>query len=666
MLCSYLKSVALIMGMLVVMSCSKSIDIDYSGPVDGWPQAGASRGGGHFSEVTQITKENVGSLEIAWQHRSGDFRVGGNTMDGVEEGEPFQTSFQVTPILFDESLIYCTPYNRVFALDPNTGVERWMFDPKVDPEKRGGPCRGVASWISSKIPKDDACYRRVITGTVDGRLIALDSRTGKPCVEFGASGTVNALSGLGEHPPGEYRLTTPGGIIGDLIVIGGQVVDNKNTNVPGGVVRAYDLNTGELAWYWDPIPPGAEPIIEASDQSYQRGTSNVWSFISTDEELGLVYVPTGNTSPDYYGGHRKNLDYYSSSIVALDALTGQVRWHFQTVHHDIWDYDLPSQPTLFDIDIDGKTIKALAQTTKMGHIFVLNRENGEPVYGVEERPVPQGAVAGDFVLPTQPFPVRPRGLVDTDFKAEDVWGFTPWDKGACRDLLESVRAEGLFTPPSIQGSIHYPSAVGGQNWGGPSVDPLKGMLVVNTLHMASIIQLVPRDQCQATKERLSEDPLGSKYAMVEESEGTPYCDVRWMGFFSPLEVPCSPPPWGTLAGINLQSGDVEWQVPLGTTRDLAPFPLWFIEGAPNMGGPTSTASGLTFIAATTDYYLRAFDTKTGEELWKGRLPTGGHATPMTYRTSEADRQFVVIAAGGHWAFGTPPSDHLIAFALPQK
>ncbi|MEE2784103.1 MAG: pyrroloquinoline quinone-dependent dehydrogenase [Pseudomonadota bacterium] len=650
---------------LGIYGCVSNAPIDYSGPIDDWPQAGGARGGGHYSDVTQITKDNVADLEIAWTHRSGDYRTGGNTIDGVVEGEPFQTSFQVTPVLFEGTLYYCTPYNRVFALDPNTGVEQWSYDPEVAEENRSGPCRGVATWTSSQVSAGAACHRRILTGTVDGRLIALDADSGRPCDDFGDGGTVNALEGLGEHPLGEYKLTTPGGIIGDLIVIGGAISDNLKTTVPGGVVRAYDLNTGTLVWYWDPIPPGKDPVLEGDKQKYQRGTSNVWSYISTDEELGLVYAPTGNSSPDYYGGHRDGLDYYSSSIVALDAQTGEVRWHFQTVHHDIWDYDLPAQPTLFDLRIDGKVVKALAQTTKMGHVFVLDRTNGEPIYGVEERPVPQGAVEGDFTVPTQPFPIRPRNLVNTDFTADDVWGFTPWDRGACRDMMESIRSEGLFTPPTLQGSIHYPSAVGGQNWGGPAVDSERGLLIVNSLHMASIIQLVPRAECDAAEAKRLADPLGSKYAMVEDSAGTPYCDVRWMGFFSPLEVPCTPPPWGTIAGIDLQKGEVAWQVPLGTTRDLAPFPFWFIDGVPNMGGPITTASGLTFIAATSDYFLRAFDSETGVELWKGRLPTGGQATPMTYRAGPADRQYVVIAAGGHWALGTPASDHVIAFALPE-
>jgi quinoprotein glucose dehydrogenase len=629
-----------------------------------WPHVGGSAGGGHFTPHTQIARDNLDDLEIAWVHRSGDFREGGNFKDGNNyPAEPLQTALQVTPILFNNALYYCTPYNRVFALKPETGEELWSYDPKVNLDEYAVPrCRGVSAWTSNKIPEGSACHTRIIAPVVDARLIALDALTGKRCEDFGNKGEVNLREGLGEHPNYEYVLTSPPAIAGDLAIVGSAVTDNISTSVPGGVVRAYDLNSGKLAWFWDPIPPGSEPRLDEDGQTYQRATTNVWSIMSFDPELDLVYLPTGNTSPDYYGGQRNGSDYYSSSVVALHATSGKVAWHFQTVHHDIWDYDVPSQPTLYDVTMQGKTIKALAQTTKMGYIFLLNRETGEPLFPVEERPVPQGAVPGDFTSPTQPFPSKPPALIDTDFGPEDVWGITPWDRNACRERLEGVRSDGLFTPPSEGGSVHFPSAVGGQNWGGPSLDPDRKVLVVNTLHMASLVQLLPREQCEQADAERQRDPLLKKFAILEPSEGTPYCDLRWVGFFSPLEIPCSPPPWGTIAGIDLSNGDLLWQVPLGTTRDLAPFPLWFIKGAPNTGGPMSTASGLTFIAATTDFFLRAFDTMTGEELWSARLPTGGHATPMSYQAPNK-KQYVVIAAGGHYSFGTPPGDHIIAFAL---
>jgi quinoprotein glucose dehydrogenase len=631
---------------------------------DDWPHVGGALGGGHFTPHKQISRDNLDDLEIAWVHRSGDFREGGNFKDGNNyPTEPLQTALQVTPILFNNALYYCTPYNRVFALNPETGEELWSHDPKVNLDEYAVPrCRGVSAWTSSKLPRGAACHTRIIAPVVDARLIALDALTGKPCADFGEQGEVSLREGLGDHANYEYLLTSPPVIAGDLAIVGSAVTDNISTTVPGGVVRAYDLNSGKLAWAWDPVPPGSEPQLDEEGQQYQRATTNVWSIMSFDPELNLVYLPTGNTSPDYYGGQRNGSDYYSSSVVALHATSGKVAWHFQTVHHDIWDYDVPSQPTLYDVTMNGKTIKALAQTTKMGYIFLLNRETGEPLFPVEERPVPQGAVAGDFTSPTQPFPSKPPALIDTNFGPNDVWGITPWDKNACRERLEGVRSDGLFTPPSEGGSVHFPSAVGGQNWGGPSLDPNRKVLVVNTLHMASLVQLLPREQCQQAGVERQRDPLLRKFAILEPSAGTPYCDLRWVGFFSPLELPCSPPPWGTIAGIDLSNGELLWQVPLGTTRDLAPFPFWFIKGVPNTGGPMSTASGLTFIAATTDFFLRAFDTMTGEELWSARLPTGGHATPMSYQTPNK-KQYIVIAAGGHYSFGTPPGDHIIAFAL---
>ncbi|MEH6515156.1 MAG: pyrroloquinoline quinone-dependent dehydrogenase [Halioglobus sp.] len=629
-----------------------------------WPHVGGAAGGGHFSTHKQINRDNLDDLEVAWIHRSGDFREGGNFKDGNNyPEEPLQTALQVTPILFNNALYYCTPFNRIFALNPETGEELWTYDPKVDLDEYAVPrCRGVSAWTSSKVEPGQACHKRIIAPVIDARVIALDALTGKRCSDFGSNGEINLREGLGDHPNYEYLLTSPPAIAGDLAIVGSAVTDNITTSVPGGVVRAYDLNNGKLAWFWEPIPPNTEAILTEEGQLYQRATTNVWSIMSFDPELNLVYLPTGNTSPDYYGGLRNGSDYYSSSVVALHADSGEVAWHFQTVHHDIWDYDVPSQPTLYDVTMGGKKIKALAQTTKMGYVFLLNRETGEPLFPVEERPVPQGAAPGDFTSATQPFPTKPPTLHDTKFGPDDVWGLTPWDKNACRERLAGLRSEGLFTPPSVGGSVHFPSAVGGQNWGGPSVDMDRKVLVVNTLHMASLVELIPREQCAQAAIDRKNDPLQKKFASVEPSEGTPYCNLRWVGFFSPLELPCSPPPWGTIAGIDLATGELLWQVPLGTTRDLAPFPVWFIEGAPNTGGPMSTASGLTFIAATTDFFLRAFDTMTGEELWSARLPTGGHATPMSYQT-ESGKQFVVIAAGGHYSFGTPPSDHIMAFAL---
>ena len=619
----------------------------------------------HYSKASEITPENVHNLERAWVHRSGDFQDGANTRGTISN--EIQTSFQATPLLVDETLYYCTTFNRVFALNPETGQEKWIFDPEVDPAGRPlKTCRGLSSWKDSNKNQADVCYHRIVGITMDVELFSIDGKTGKLCDDFGNKGIVNLRKGLGNHPDTYYWSSSPPAIIGDKLIVGGSVIDNLSINIPGGVVRAYDIRTGELIWYWDPIPPGKEAVLDDDgNHLYQRGTANVWSIISTDPDLNMIYLPTGNASPDYYGGHRKGLDYYNSSVVALNADTGEVVWHFKTVYHDVWDYDVPSQPTFYDVEKDGKIIKALAQTTKMGLVFLLNRETGEPIFPVEERKVPQGSLEGENLSKTQPFPTKPLPLNPINFDPDEAYGFTFWDRGYCKRTAKKLRNEGLYTPPSLQGSIHYPSAIGGNNWGGPAIDHSRNVMVVNTMNLASLIVMIPRKDCNKSLEELAINDTQARFTAIEQNEGIPYCNLRSMGFFSPLGVPCTKPPWGTLTAVDLNTGDHLWNVPLGTSKDIAPFPFWWIKGAPNMGGPTVTASGVTFIAATSDYYLRAFNTETGEELAKFRLPTGGHATPMTYKNKDG-RQFVVIAAGGHWAIGTPASDHLIAFALPEK
>ena len=608
----------------------------------GWPTYGGQPGGGHYSVADEIGPDNVGQLEIAWTHNSGNIRE-----RDFEAGVFSQSSFQATPILVDETLYYCSPFNIVFALDARTGAELWRFDPKVDKFADALPnCRGVSSWRSGKA---GFCEHRIIEGTLDGRLIALDAATGKPCPDFGADGEVDASHGLSEHDPWEYSITSPPAILGDLAITGAMVLDNISLDVPSGVVRAYDVRTGALRWAWNPVPPGMAGLDE--DGSYRRGTANVWSILSVDAQRNLVFAPTGNTSPDYFGGLRDGLDEYSSSVVALDGTTGERRWHFQTVHHDIWDYDVPSQPTVVDLRLGNSTIPALAQMTKMGLTFMLNRETGQPVWPVEERPVPQQPVAGEYLSPTQPFPTHLPALISTPIGPEDAWGFTFWDRGSCRDQIAELRNEGIYTPPSLEGTLFYPSNAGGNNWGSPAIDPNRQVLFAVTNRAPSIVRLTPRAECDAG---------GSGGAQ----RGTPYC-VRTRNLASPLGVPCTAPPWSTLDAIDLVAGKVLWSVPIGTTRHMAPFPFWWIKGVPAVGGPTVTASGLIFIGAAMEHSFRAFDAKTGAELWRHELPTAANATPMTYQLPDG-RQFVVIAAGGHWAGFNPPGDHLVAFALPES
>jgi quinoprotein glucose dehydrogenase len=418
------------------------------------------------------------------------------------------------------------------------------------------------------------------------------------------------------------------------------------------------VRSGALEWVFNPVPPGVPE--RNPDGTWLNGTTNVWSIIAADEELNLVYLPTGNTNPDYYGGHRKGegsnatnskgLDYYSSSVVALNGDTGEVVWNYQMVHHDIWDYDTPAQPTLVDLKLDDKTVPALVQVTKMGLTFVLNRETGEPVWPIDERPAPQeGAVEGEYLSPTQPYPTHVPALTKDRLLPGDAWGVTPYDRGKCESYIESLTYEGRYTPPSVGGSISYPSNAGGNNWGSPAIHPETGVMVVFTNRVPSYIKLKPRAECDGAR---------------QPQEGTPYC-VDSGFLMSPFGIPCTEPPWGTLDAIDLVSGEYLWSVPMGTSRYLAPFPVWWIKGLPGLAGVTMTDSGLVFAGMTNDHTLRAFNVTDGEEIWKTELPTAANSVPMTYQVRPDGRQFVVVTAGGHWGGGAPPGDHVIAFALPE-
>ena len=616
-----------------------------------WPTYGGAPGGGHYTAATQIDAGNVGDLAVAWTHRSGDFRLG--LIRGVKGfgGEEMPASvFMATPILVHDTLYYCTPFNRLFALDPRTGAERWVFDPGVDMSREFVTnCRGVSSWTDPLAGDPSApCAHRILMGTLDSRIVAVDGRTGARCKGFGVDGEVDLSSGLSEHDAKEYSVTSPPAVIGDLLVTGAYVQDSVRKGVPSGVVRAYSARTGEFRWGWNPVPPGMPARDETG--AYTAGTTNVWSIISVDAERNLVIVPTGNSSPDYYGGDRGgDLDYYSSSVVALDAATGEVVWHYQTVHHDIWDMDVPAQPTLVELDIGGKRRPAVVQVTKMGMTFVLDRETGEPLHPVEERPVPQeGAVPGEYLSPTQPFPVKPEPLHQLSVSPDDAWGLVYFDERWCRKELERLVTGPIYTPVSREGTVLYPSNLGGQNWGAPAVDPNRQVMVANTKHVALIARLVPREEC---------DP--NTFFPQRDS---PYCTV-FKPFLSPLGAPCTKPPWATLAAVDLAGGDILWQVPLGTLEHQAPWPLSYLRGGLEMGGPIVTATGLVFIAASADRHIRAFDIDSGEELWADEMPTTGNAVPMSYVSG--GRQFVVIAAGGHFTSPSPPGDYLIAYALPE-
>ena len=609
-----------------------------------------------YSPLKDINRANVEQLEVAWTHRSGDFA------DGY--GDWAFTSLQVTPLVADGSLYYCTPFGRVFALDAQTGEERWAFDPQVQNKRSGmypAVCRGVSLWRDPEA-QAGACRERIIYGTRDAQLIALDAATGKACKDFGDAGRVALKEDITGAQPWEYYPTSPPYIIGNLAIVGAMVPDNERRDVPSGVVRAFDVRSGALAWAWEPVTADYRErhADELGNTRYHLGSPNVWAPISGDPEAELVYIPTGNPAPDLYGGDRDGIDFYGSSVVALDAASGELRWHFQTVHHDVWDYDVAAQPSLAVLPgkDGGPPRAALVQGTKMGHIFLLDRITGEPLYPVEERPVPQQGVPGEQLSATQPFPTHPPPLhLPARLTAADMDGFAYFDRKACERELARYRSDGIFTPPTLSGSVLYPATTGGINWGGVSIDPQQRTLFVNQMHMASVVQLIPRKEYDALNPEPGY-PL-EHYPM----HGSPY-GVKRFPLLSPLGAPCNPRPWGSLTAVDLDSGAVLWRRPLGTSRGQAPWPLWLETGAPNTGGPLTTAGGLVFIGATTDSYFRAFDSSTGEELWRTLLPFTGNATPMSYRAKQGGRQYVLIAAGGHgWS---EPGDAIIAFSLPQK
>lgn len=558
-----------------------------------------------------------------------------------------EASFENTPVLADGRLYICSPFNEVSAVDPGNGKLIWRFDPKIDPNlnyANNYNCRGVAFWNGGG---KGACARRIFLNTNDRRLIALDAATGRPCRSFGRNGTVVIDPEFKLVRKAQVGITSPPVVARRLVIVGSSLDDNQRQHELPGIVNAYDARTGARKWSFNPL----------ATAPFKSGAANVWAPMSVDEARGLLFLPTSSPSPDFYGGLRQGDDRFADAVVALKLDTGEVAWSFQIVHHNLWDYDVPAQPTLAVVSYRGKTRPAVLQVTKQGLLFTFDRETGEPIIPVVERKVPQGGAPGEKLSPTQPFPVAPPALSPSRIKPADAFGLTFWDRGACRKLIAKYRAEGLYTPPTLKGTIVYPFTGGGANWGGMAFDQTRNVAYVNTSNAMHVVSLIPRKEFAARK-------AAEPDKEISPQSGTPF-GMRRDVLLSPLGMPCNPPPWGQLHAIDMHLGRILWSVPLGTTEDMAPFSQYILSktGTPNFGGPIVTAGGLVFIGAALDNYLRAFDAKTGEELWRGRLPAGGQATPMTYVWK--GRQYVVIAAGGHAKSGTKRGDKVVAFALPN-
>ena len=621
-----------------------------------WGYYGGDMFGQRFSRLSEINRKNVTHLTVAWTYRTGE--------NGAGFARANKLSFEATPILAFGLLYLETPTNIVIALDPQTGVQRWRFDPHIDRSRQYSEAssRGVSIWEDSDSRHTGACTRRVLTGTLDARLLAVDAATGEPCKDFGTDGQVDLTNGLRIRDRAAYLVTSPPAIYGNVVVVGSAIGDNRAAEVERGVIRAFDARSGALLWAFDPIPDSpAHPAAAEWNlaQAATTGAANSWGLMSIDEDNGLVLVPTGSASPDYFGGTRLGSNRFADSLLALDVRSGKLVWHQQLVHHDLWDYDLAAQPVLGDIEVQGVPVPAVIQATKTGMLYVFDRTKGQPLFPINEKPVPPSFVAGEQASPTQPFSGLPSLVSQRPVDPADAWGVTFWDRGKCRDLLSAHRNEGIFTPPDPHGTILSPGYIGGVNWGGIVFDEQRQRVIAAVNHLPMLVTLIPQAELQ--EQIRSGNYPNSDFA---KQAGTPYA-MRREPLLSPWGLPCTAPPWGTLVSVDLRRNRIAWQVPLGSTEGVGP---WFAPtrdfGMPNMGGPIATAGDLVFVGAALDSYFRAFDIETGRELWKHRLPAGGQATPMTYRAGRNQRQFIVIAAGGHGVLNTPRGDYVIAFALP--
>lgn len=608
-------------------------------PSRAWEHWGGDAGGSRFSPLAQITPDNVDRLVRAWSYRTGD-------LDSRIPAAGGRTKFEATPLFVEDSLIFCTPFNAVIALDPGTGAQKWRFDPKVPDTLRPANrfvCRGVAHWVDEQAAPGAVCRSRIFTGTNDARLIALDAVTGRPCDDFGDHGEVRIAIGKDLQWPGEFQITSAPAVGRGVVVVGSAIADNVRVDAPAGTVRGFDARSGRARWSFDPL----------AHEGITAGHANVWAPISVDEVKGLVFLPTSSPSPDFFGGARPGDNAHANSVVALNVETGALAWSYQTVHHDVWDYDLPAQPTVARLETGDGARDVVIQPTKQGFVFVLDRDNGKPIWPVEERSVPQHGAAGEHLSPTQPFPTHVPPLIPQRLTRKDLFRIPLLGSPSCEALLDPLRNDGLYTPPSLEGTLLYPMTGGGVNWGSAAFDPVHQILYANVSRAVHVIRLIPRSQADTMARRPGVD--------FGPQRGAPFAVTRQVAM-SGLGLLCNAPPWGEMVAVDLKAGKVLWRAPVGTTEDRAPLGIAFNWGTPLVNGVVVTAGGVVFTGAM-DAYLRAFNAADGTELWQGRLPVPGVANPMTYLWK--GEQFVVIAAGGHSEAGTSIGDSVVAFRLAR-
>ena len=640
---------------------SRSFDAPPVTEGPGWPTYAGVEGGTRYSPLNQINRSNVQDLEIAWVYNAGH-------LERAPQLRPM-VGFQVTPILLPEEagrhLVLCDPLNRVMALDPATGEERWLFDPEIDPRPFAGRfnCRGVTYWRDPEAAEADTCAHRLILATNDRRLVAVDARGGETCTDFGEQGFVDVTPIILELQPARQLLTmqlnSPAAVVNGVIIIGGTADKFRDASSMNGAVRAFSARTGEHLWTFDTLV--REPADDPESSAWHVGGANAWINMSWDSEHDLVFIPTASPAPNFYGGKRPGDNLYANSVIVLRAATGELVWHYQVLHHDLWDWDLPTNPILAEITRDGEKVPVAMQLTKQGMIFTFHRYTGEPFFDIEERPVPTDGLPEDDVSPTQPFPVKPPPLVRHGIGPEDAWGLTPYDRGKCRELIESMRYGPIYTPPTTEFTLMMPNVGGGMNWGGGAFDPASNILVTPVGQSPYRLRLIPNEEMDP--ETASAPTAGLPIGPPGYIEGTDY-GLEQGPLFSPFMMPCTAPPWGKLVAVDMAAGEILWEAPLGLVDKLSPIPIPLRWGTPFAGGPIATGGGVVFIGATADERFRAYDTATGELLWEFEGPTSANATPMTYMAG--GKQYVVVATGGHnWVYPFKKGDSVIAYSLPD-